>query len=696
MRGLRMSLACAALLLGSGAWAADSAPEEERLAEESSTAQQSDAPKATAPLRRQEEVTVTASRAAQAQKDVTQAVRVIEAEEIERLANSPDRNLSELLTYQPGSFVSPLSRNDANWGSSGGIGPKYNSSLLEGQPIDAFVDGMSLDPLALQRVEVQRGPAAVMYSSYLAMDFAGNQTPLAGITNYVLRDRVDAALTRIQVGGGSWATVNARAYHQARAGSLHYFMGASWERSDYTNYGTPGSWLNILDDPEYTKVKLYAKGTVLLGRDDQSLSIFVHYTGQTGDVGRRNRDFDHNYGTINAAYLNRLSESLALEVKGGARLYGRRWGEDLYPASLALREHDGVGQTVFPGDVTFTWRHSGENRLTAGADVQYATYSTYAEADGRRTTGNDATALSAGLFAQEQVVLGDLVLRGGLRYGYSRQSYTLLNGVTPGVPEKSWNKTLWSAGARWNATPALAVFANAGSSFVAPTPKAVGGTLRSSDLGVVGRNGQLPNPDLQPESGIGADLGVDARLLRTLKLNVRGFRSRIDDVIVDNVVSQDPSQTRSLNAGNATAYGVEVSIDQALSQRVGWFVNVTRTRSRVANPVDLDQDRAEIPFVPDWMANAGAQVSLPSGFTLFPYLRAVGAYYDSTSKAGRQSFGKYVIPALRVESLVPAGAGADVVFALDLNNITNKRYAMPWQFRDPGFNAFGTVSVRLK
>ncbi len=107
------------------------------------------------------------------------------------------------------------------------MGPKYSSYLLEGLPIDAFVDGMSLDPAAFQRVEVQRGPAAVMYSDYLGMDFAGNQTPLAGITNYVLRDRVDAPLTRIQAGFGSWATANAQAYTRAgRVTSTTSWAGA--------------------------------------------------------------------------------------------------------------------------------------------------------------------------------------------------------------------------------------------------------------------------------------------------------------------------------------------------------------------------------------------------------------------------------------------------------------------------------------
>jgi hypothetical protein len=79
-----------------------------------------------------------------------------------------------------------------------------------------------------------------------------------------------------------------------------------------------------------------------------------------------------------------------------------------------------------------------------------------------------------------------------------------------------------------------------------------------------------------------------------------------------------------------------------------------------------------------------------------PYLRAVGTYYDSTSLSGRQSFGGYVVPALRLQAAMAAGAKSDVVFALDLNNLANDRYAMPWQFRDPGFNVLATVAVRLK
>jgi outer membrane receptor protein involved in Fe transport len=254
---------------------------------------------------------------------------------------------------------------------------------------------------------------------------------------------------------------------------------------------------------------------------------------------------------------------------------------------------------------------------------------------------------------------------------------------------------LWSAGARWNPLSTVSVFANAGSSFVAPTPKAVGGTLSAGDLGVPGRNGQLPNADLRPESGLGSDFGVDLRL-GGLRLGARGFLNRVDDAIVDNVVSQNPSQTRSVNAGNATSYGIEATLEQSFGRGFSWFANATYTHSRVENPVDPDQEGAAIPFVPDWMANAGASFSLPHGFTVSPYLRAVGTYYDSTSFSGRRSFGGYAIPALRLQAVVGAGARSDVVFALDLNNLADDRYEMPWQFRDPGFSVSGTVGVRIR
>ena len=228
-----------------------------------------------------EDVVVTATKIPQKEEKITQKVDVITDKQINQIPLG-NENVAEIFRYQPGTFVDVLSRNDANWGSYGGLGPKYNSFLLDGLPIDSFVDTMSLDILPLEKAEVHRGPAAVMYSNYLSMDFAGNQSPLAGITNLVLRDKIEETLTWLSLGYGSWNTYTGTVYHQGHPGNFHYLLGAGYEKSDYTNYGTANSWLNMIDNPEYQKTKLYFKTTYFFDRDDHQVSLFAHHTRRPG------------------------------------------------------------------------------------------------------------------------------------------------------------------------------------------------------------------------------------------------------------------------------------------------------------------------------------------------------------------------------------------------------------------------------
>jgi outer membrane receptor protein involved in Fe transport len=637
---------------------------------------------------------VTDTKIPQEQKNVTQKVTVLDSADFSQITTS-NRNVAELLQYQPGVAITVLSRNDANWGSYGGLGPKYNSYLLDGLPVDGFVDTMSLDPWAFQRIETHQGPASILYSNYLSMDFAGVQAPFAGITNLVLKDRIDRPMTRFLVGGGSWNTLNARFYHQDHKGRLHYFFGASYEQSDYTNYGTANSWLNILDDPSYKKTKLYGKATYILGRDGHEISFFAQRTTHDGFAGRPNRDYNHGYDTLNAIYSNVVSDRLTVQLKTGFRNYDRRWGEDNYPASLQLREHDGVRQKIFPSDLTFNFRHSGDSVFTVGADSQYAIYQTYAETTGTRVLGNDATALSGGVFVQEKYVSGNWVLRTGARFNRTSNSYSLIGGAAPGLRNQAWNKSLWSGGVRYNFSKRFAVYSNVGTSFIPPAAKSVGGTLLATDRGVAGRNGQLPNPALSPEGGVGSDFGADVHLLNGAMVGVRVFYNRINDAIVDNVVSANPSQTISVNAGNAHSYGFEIPYEQDLTDRIHLFANFTRTATGIKNPLDRDQDGATITFVPDYVANAGLQLRLRRGFTVSPFLHAVGTYYDSTSRSGRRQFGPYQILNVRMEKALFRTDGYAVVLFADLNNLTNRKYEMPWQFRDPGFNIFGGLDFRF-
>lgn len=156
------------------------------------------------------DIVVTDAKVAQPADSATQSITVLRGAELDTLAGQQG-NLAALLQFSSGQFVNVLSRNDANWGSYGGLGPKFNSYLLDGLPVDSFADAMSIDVWAIERVEAYKGPAAVMYSNYLTMDFVGNEAPLAGTTHFILRERVDAPLTRMQWAAGSTTRGGARA-----------------------------------------------------------------------------------------------------------------------------------------------------------------------------------------------------------------------------------------------------------------------------------------------------------------------------------------------------------------------------------------------------------------------------------------------------------------------------------------------------
>lgn len=637
-----------------------------------------------------EELVITESKSPQSQDEITHKIDVVMNDEIQNLGYA-NRNVAETFKYLPGNFVNPLSRNDANWGAYGGLGPKYNGYLLDGLPIDSFVDTMSLDAIYLDHAELHRGPASVLYSNYMTMDFAGNQAPLAGISNLITKERINSPMTSMSLGYGSWNTLFAKLYHEGSKGDFHYFLGGAYEQSDYTNYGTIPSWLNMIDDPQYKKTKLFFKTTYFISPDSK-VSVFAHHTQQTGDVGRPNRGFGHQYDLINTVYENRLNKDLNMQFKLGYRYYDRTWQEDNFPV-LSLREKDGVRQNIVPADLAFSYRHGANSILTVGSDLQFAKYETFAEVDGVRSKGNDVTATNYGLYIQEKAVLGDWVLRSGGRLNYTKHNYDLISGVVPSEKDKSWSRFLWSAGARYNVTKAIGLYANAGSSFLVPSAKSVGGTLKSSDLGVPGKNGQLPSAGLTPEKGLGLDIGGDFWVANNLRLGLRGFYHVIDDAIVENVVNTTPSQSQSINAGKSYAYGVEVELNQMISRSVSWFVNGTFTNTAVKNKIDLDQDGSDIPFVPNLMANIGLTAKLPYDISVSPYYQYTGAYFDSTSKSGRREFGKYGVVNVNAQKLLFENASYRANLSFDLNNLFNNKYEMPWQFQDPGFNALAKVEL---
>ncbi len=637
------------------------------------------------------ELIITGSKLPQTPGNVTQKISIITAAEMGSLVLG-NGNLAEILSYTPGNFANVLSRNDANWGSSGGLAHTYKGYMLNGLPIDAFVDLQSLDPWAFQRVEDQRGSASVLYPTYLAMDFAGNQSPLAGTANFILKERVRSTRTSASAYYGSYNTLGGRFFHQRAAGNLHLFFGGHHEDSDYTDYGTEGSWLKMDDNPEYEKTKMYMRGTYFLNDRGQRASLYAHRTWHTGDAGRINRDFGHTYTTLNAGYTNPISDKATVQAKIGYRDYVRRWEEDGIwedPPSRELRSEDGVDQAVVPADLSVSITTREADVLTVGADYQLAAYETSRES-GEISPGNDATATVWGFYAQEEFRLNALILRAGARYNIISHDINLLQGAPPNETSNSWNKALYSVGGRYNHSDDLSVYANLGTSFKAPSLKSVGGTVPPD-----GKGGHLPNPDIKPESGTSLDLGANFRPVAGVQVGVRGFNIVIDDQIVQRVVpvaEGDPAQSQDINAGNTTTSGVELEVAHRLAETVEWFANYTYTNAEVKEHLDENQVGAKINFVPENALGAGVHLTFSPGLRATVTVQSYSGIYQDINKNAEPLDG-YILVNARLEQHIRTQDGYDLSLYLEPYNITNQTFEMPWQFQDPGFSVNGGLMV---
>ena len=72
----------------------------------------------------------------------------------------------------------------------------------------------------------------------------------------------------------------------------------------------------MIDDPEYNKTKLYLKTTLLIDEaSGHKLPLFAHRTTHQGNTGRPNRDFNHEYMTLNGAYQLPLTQRMTTHLK---------------------------------------------------------------------------------------------------------------------------------------------------------------------------------------------------------------------------------------------------------------------------------------------------------------------------------------------------------------------------------------------
>jgi len=481
-------------------------------------------------------VVVTATRTAETVDDTLSPVTVIDRDEIDR---SGVQDFRELLRSRAGMQLT----------NQGGMGKSTNLYMrgTSQQGVKFLVDGLEYTsattgtpsfqflPLSqIERVEVVRGPRSSLYGA----DAVG------GIVQVFTRKGGQGVHPFASAGIGSNQTRKGRAGVSGGAGSFHYaFAGDYFETQGFDSYKAR--------EPDADGFRRRS-GNIRLGYDGPGFEADAHFLHSEGTS-----EYDWTgFGTPNneTAFVQQVGglsvtahpmEAWFSTLRGGRSRDRQR--------SLASGEKTDLFQTtrdqaVWQNDVRW-----GEGQvLTVGGDYHVDRIESTREysADSRWNWGG---------FVQQQLSHGDHDFNFNLRHD-DNQAF---GGYTTG--SAAWGYRLDSV---WRVT------ASYGTAFRAPTFN----ELYYPDVGYY-----KGNPNLDPESSRSADIGLIARP-EWGRVALHAFRTRIDDLIVNDCVQQGPGYCAvyaPVNLDQAEITGIEL---ETRARSGPWHVATDLTLQDPVNP----------------------------------------------------------------------------------------------------------------
>lgn len=495
-----------------------------------------------------EAIIVTASRIPEKVGESPARVDVITREEIEK---SGARDLSELLIDRlpthfhryPGSLTSVDVR---------GFRTDTHGTDIKGRVL-ILIDGhragtgnITAIPLEnVERVEIVRGPASVVYGS----------AAMGGVINIITRH--GSGKPQGEIGGeyGSWnqfrtwARVSSGAWQDRLGISV---SGRTYQQLDDYKTGSGDTLENTHYHDEAYNVSLRA--TPL---ENHTLSLVAQYF-RAWDVGTPGADYSPDYNDyknilrryLSLAYDGSIPDrSINYHISAYTVMNQDRWLDpDMdwgYFSTATQAETSGTRAQISIPTFSFgklligtDWDHIGVISWNEPPSAPFSPRSRY---------DNYA------FFGEEKVKWERLTVTLGVRHDIFEESIknTYRLNVTPG--SESFSHTSWRSGATYEIIEGLFVRTAVGTGFRAPSADELAGRYQTSWTKLVG------NPDLKPEKSITYELGADLRRDR-LSAGFDFFYSDYTDRITSGFracVDGDCSWNTYGNVDGATLAAVE-------------------------------------------------------------------------------------------------------------------------------------------
>lgn len=517
-----------------------------------------------------EPLTVTPERLAQPVAELPGSVSQVDTTTIAR--GTQGIALDEALAGIPGvfaqnryNFAQDVRLSIRGFGARTPFGIRGIRVLLDGIP-ETLVDGQTqvdmIDPFALERMEILRGPAGALY---------GNAS--GGVMRLY---------TRAGVPGGELAVEQATGQHGLRRTGVR----AGDEQGPWNWAGSVSEFSldGYREHSEAERRNLNARASYAFDEQSSLTALFGYVDApDTQDPGSLTSEEVHED--------RRQARPQSLQYDGGQSAEQGRLGlvYELRPddnQQLVLRgfqlQRDFDNRLPFEsgGIVEFERDFGGggmqytrldrvagrDNRLVIGLDVER-------QRDDRQRYDNEQgergdlqldqieSALGTGLFVRNVTALTprwDLSL--GARHDdieFEISDRFLVDGDDSG--DRRFQETSWFAGTGVVLSPGHRAFINAGTSFESPT---------FTEFANPGGGGGF-NPDVEPEQAESMELGLRGTAGRNLEYELTGFAIRVDDELVSYQLNPG-GRDFFRNAGRSARDGVELAFDLALAQGA-WF-----------------------------------------------------------------------------------------------------------------------------
>ena len=313
-----------------------------------------------------QEVVVTGTRNATDVRHLPMTVTVIGRETLTR--QNQTSVLPTVMQQVPGLFVTSRSMMGygVSTGAAGGInlrgitgGAGQLLALIDGHPQYNGVYGHpisdSYQTLMADRVEVLRGPASVLYGS----------NAMGGVLNIVTRSmHEDGVKTHINLGAGSYGTIQTEASNQVRSGKFSSTVAAQYNRTDNhrprMGFEQYGGYLKLgYDFTEHWKAYI-----------DANITHFNSSYPGAESSPMYNADQWITRGVVSAAVENhydRTSGALSVYSNFGRHKIDDGTADPTKPTQRYFRSNDAL--------TGISWYQSAQlfegNRLTVGVDYMH-------------------------------------------------------------------------------------------------------------------------------------------------------------------------------------------------------------------------------------------------------------------------------------------------------------------------------------